>query len=130
MEFKRYRTLAESSGPDDLLKDIGGSFLGYWINVSKTDIGSQLHQRCVDFCARNNFVVPILRDLVIVLAGFIRKHLAFVNILMYRLVFLLQKLKGHDLVEHGQIHQFFDIRSLCTLEDPGFQRRDGADAEI
>ena len=41
-----------------------------------------------------------------------------------------QFLERNDLVDHGQVHQFLDIRSLCPLEDPGFERGNGADAQV
>lgn len=52
---------------------------GYWIST---------RQRCAETRARDNFVGPILRDLVNGVAGFTKKHLGLVRILTPRRVFL------------------------------------------
>jgi hypothetical protein len=49
--------------------------IGHWmvadigLNVSKTDIGFELYQRCGETRGRNNFVPPNRQDLAIDLAG-------------------------------------------------------------
>jgi hypothetical protein len=52
------------------------------LNVSKTDIGFQLYQRCGETRGRKNFVVPNWKDLANGLSGFIGKPLWLVKVLV------------------------------------------------